>query len=296
MTPADYLENLDQTNHCLELCQELVWRLGFLRTMTEKPDPEPSPEQILDWFSNLSTKPHVLTSPDLNPHFSQLFPLQTKQFGPAFLELDQNSQNTPLCLNHDFFAASLADLGLEVVYFEPERTFYYREPFLNLHKPVTAEKLQSLFRGLVLRASKLLGSVNSKLNIWAEFVSDKQARLVLSRAKSVLAADSGYFSSTSTHTRIRGIELHERVAMRFVDELLVSEPGQILKLHDAYSTFSALVKTHSLEPIKRSDFSALFVPIMRDKFSVALRNDLDLDDKQNVKGWKGVKLRQSLPA
>ena len=53
-------------------------------------------------------------------------------------------------------------------------------------------------------------------------------------------------SATSPHTRIKGIELHERVARKFVDELLTGEPGQILRLADAYAVFRALLKQRDL--------------------------------------------------
>jgi hypothetical protein len=80
------------------------------------------------------------------------------------------------------------------------------------------------------------------LNLFNEFRSDKVAKQVTNRAKSVLAADSSFFSATSNNQRIRGIELHERIARRFVDALLTCEPGNVLLLADAYAVFCKLVK------------------------------------------------------
>ena len=152
-----------------------------------------------------------------------------------------------------------------------------------------------LYRGLLLRSAKLLKTTNAKLNIWAEFRSDKNARLVIQRAKSILAADSSFFSANSPHSRIRGIELHERVARRFVDELLTGEPGQILMLHDAYQAFCSILKQRDLAPLKRSDFKAIVVPLIKNEFDVALRNDLVVDGRQGVRGWKHVRLNQTGP-
>jgi hypothetical protein len=96
-------------------------------------------------------------------------------------------------------------------------------------------------------------------------------------------------------TIIRGIELHERLARKFVDELLTCESGQILMLHDAYTAFCNLLKQRELAPLKRSNFKAIVVPLIRDEFNVALRNDLVVDGRQGVRGWKNVRLSQTQP-
>jgi len=168
--------------------------------------------------------------------------------------------------------------------------FYYREPVLQLYKPMTAEKLQNQFRAMLMRCAKELPGENSKLNLCCEFRSDKVARSVVNRAKSVLAASADFFSATSPHTRIIDIELHERIARKFVDGLLACEPGETLLLKDAYDVFCGIVKQQSLEPVKRSEFSAMVVPLIREQFNVALRNDLQIDERQGVRGWKDMKL------
>ena len=291
--------------------QELVWRLSFLRTRQAETDPEPANDQILAWYKRLPARPKPLSYTGqvdgvktLNQHFSQLFPDQTSQHGQAFLEVGQRDdtgqlQTTPLCLNHDAFAAFLSDpgLGLDVVYYEADMQFYYLEPFLNIYKPVSGEKLQALYRGLLLRSAGLLKTAGAKLNIWAEFRSDKNARLVVQRAKSILAADSSFFSATSPHTRIKGIELHERVARRFVDELLTNEPGQILRLADAYAVFRGLLKQRDLTDMKRSEFKAVVVPLIREQFDLGLRNDLVCQQSQVQQcGWKGLRLDKAFAA
>jgi len=64
-------------------------------------------------------------------------------------------QTTPACINHDAFAASLSDpgLGLDVVYFEPDMQFYYNFSFHPVFRPVSPEKLQGLYRGLLLKSA-----------------------------------------------------------------------------------------------------------------------------------------------
>jgi hypothetical protein len=148
-----------------------------------------------------------------------------------------------------------------------------------------------LYRGLLIQAAKSFSHDVNILNLFVEFRSDKTARAVVQRAKSILAADSTFFSATSLHSRIRGIELHERVARKFVDELLTSEPGQILRLADAHAVFRDLLRAKELPDIKRSDFKAVVGPLITSQFNVCLRNDLD---GAGIRGWKGVRL-QSLP-
>jgi len=71
-----------------------------------------------------------------------------------------------------------------------------------------------------------------------------------------------------------------------VSELLTSEPGQILRVNDAFAVFRRLLKERELPDIKRSDFKAVLVPLMKDEFNVCLRNDLG----GSGRGWKGVKM------
>jgi hypothetical protein len=236
--------------------------------------------------------------------FAHKFPEAASRFGCPFLEMRQTTYDgfnkvTPISINTDFFAAMLggdAALGHSVVYFEPEMQFYYREPVQNLYKPTTPEKLQNYYRAMLLRCAQEMGGEVDMLNLFTEFRSDKNARAVTNRAKSILATSPDFFSATSPHQRIKGVELHERLARKFVDELLSVESGQVLMLADAYTAFCSLLKQRELEPVKRSDFKAMVGPLIRDQFKVALRNDLVVDERQGVRGWKNLRLTQTVPS
>jgi len=238
---------------------------------------------------------HIITP---NAYFNQLFPVQTQQFGPAFLQvletnLTSKCKINPVSINIDFFASILSDprIGLSVVYYEPEMQFYFNSPFQPIYKLVSPEKLQNLYRGILIQATKCLDNSVNILNLFMEFRSDKVAKQVVNRAKSVLAADSSYFSAQSKYQRVRGIELCERVARKFVEEVLSAEPGQILRLGDAYEVFRRLLKDRELPDMNRPDFRAVVAPLITEQFNVCLRNDLG---GAGGRGWKGVKL-QSLP-
>ncbi len=231
--------------------------------------------------------------------FALKFPDAANKFGCPFLEMRQTSCDgflriVPVSINIDFFACSLGgDSGLNhsVIYFEQEMQFYYFEPLQNLYRPTTPEKLQNYYRAMVLRCAQELNGETDKLNLFHEFRSDKISKAVVNRAKSILAASPDFFSATSPHTRIRGQELHERLARKFVEELLCAEPGQVLYLADAYAQFTKLVKERNLDVIKRSDFKGMVVPLIHEKFGVRLRNDLVVDERGGVRGWKNVRLQ-----
>jgi hypothetical protein len=233
-----------------------------------------------------------------NEWFGQRYSKQVERFGSPFLELVEpldvySVQVLPITINIDFFAAVLggrADLGHSVVYFEPDMLFYYLDTD-DVYKATTADKLANQYRALLMKCAQDQPANVHRLNLVNEWRSDHVAKQVVNRAKSVLAADSSFFSPTSKHQRIRGVELHERLARRFVDELLTSEPGHILILQDAYTTFCSLLKKQELNPLKRSDFKAIVTPMIRDEFNVGLRNDLVVGNRAGIRGWKNVRLQ-----
>lgn len=238
-----------------------------------------------------------------NEWFAWRYPEEVEIYGSPFMELTQHlpqsiDQIIPVTINIDFFAGILGgrkDLGHHVIYYEPEMQFYFLDVADKFYKPTTPEKLQNQYRALMVKCAESMPANVHVLNLFHEFRSDKTAKAITQRAKSVLAAGGSFFSPDSPHQRMKGPELIERVARVFVDQLLTSEPGQILKLHDAYTSFLALLKEKSLPNIKRSDFKAVVGPLIRDQFDVALRNDLDSGDNKGVRGWKNVRLVQAVP-
>src|SRR5271170_787277 len=176
-------------------------------------------------FSQFDQQPQPAKTP--NEWFVQRYPWAYENHGSPFLELVQpidqfTVQVLPVSLNFDFFASVLGgrkDLGHHVIYFEGEMQWYFKDSD-GIYKTTTAEKLANLYRALVMKcAEEMPGNVH-KLNLFHEFRSDKTAKAVVQRAKSILVADSSFFSATSTNQRIRGLEIMERVARKFVDELL----------------------------------------------------------------------------
>lgn len=69
----------------------------------------------------------------------------------------------------------------------------------------------------------------------------------------------------------------------------------MLLLTDAFSKFCNLLKEHSLEPVKRAEFKQMVVPMIKQQFDACLRNDLRIDERQGVRGWKNLRLNQTGP-
>jgi hypothetical protein len=258
---------------------DMVPELGYLRLHT----PEP--------FILKNLRP---ITP--NAWLVQRYPEQFHQFGSPFLEVSDANQTICASINTDFFAACLGgrrDLGHHVVYFEPECAFYFKDSD-NIFRSTTPEKLANQYRALIMKCAEEMPAQVHKLNLFHEFRSDKTSKAVVNRAKSILAASSDFFGVNSPHQRVRGPELHERIARKFVEELLTAAPGNVLLLADAYAVFLKLVKEQNLEPIKRPDFKAMVSPFMQEKFAICLRNDLKIDERSGVRGWKNVGFGQTV--
>ena len=229
-------------------------------------------------------------------YFAELFPDAVKQHGCPFVEIrdqlpDGQYTITPLSINVDFFAAALGGdsrLGHSIIYYEPEMQWYYREPHLQLYKTTAAEKLQNLYRALLMRAAQELPAENNLVNLCIEFRSDKTAKALIHRAKSILAADSSFFSATSPHQRIRGPELHERLMRNLVETMLEPREGACLTVTQAYNVFCNLSQTRKLGPLKRAEFRGVMRDLVNERYGLALRNDVPDALNHHQQAWKGL--------
>jgi hypothetical protein len=154
----------------------------------------------------------------------------------------------------------------------------------------TPEKLANLLRALLIRCAEELPDSVHKLNLFLEFRSDKTIRAVIHRAKSILAADHTSFSVESKNQRQKGVEVHERVARVFVEQVLERQPGEVLTLTNAYLYFCEYLRGRGMVPVKRSIFKGMFTPLIRDAFNLGLRNDvIDQATNHQTAGWKGLR-------
>jgi hypothetical protein len=230
-----------------------------------------------------------------NEWFCQRYPIPFEKYGSPFLELVEPADNftvqiLPLSINIDFFAGVLGgrrDLGHHVIYFEPEMQWYFRDSD-GIYKPTTAEKLGNLYRALMIKcAQDMLPNVH-KLNLFHEWRSDHVVKAVVQRAKSILAANSTFFSATSQNQRIRGPELYERLIHVLVETMLEPREGACLTVTQAYNAFCQLAQQRNLGQLKRSLFKELMRDLVRDTYGLALRNDVPDAQNRQQQAWKGL--------
>ena len=124
----------------------------------------------------------------------------------------------------------------------------------------------NLYRGLLQRAAQELPKKNNVLNLCIEFRSDKNAKAVLQRAKSILAADSAFFSATSPNQRIQGQELHERLMRVLCETMLEFSADSSLTVTRAYNAFCRMAELRQLGTTKRSMFKATMTDLVLDRF------------------------------
>jgi hypothetical protein len=98
------------------------------------------------------------------------------------------------------------------------------------------------------------------------------------------------YSVESKNQRQKGVEVPERVARVFVEQVLEGQPGEVLTLTNAYLIITEFLKLKSMTPVKRSIFKGMFAPLIRDAFNLGLRNDvIDQATNHQTAGWKGLR-------
>jgi len=153
--------------------------------------------------------------------------------------------------------------------------------------------LGNLLRAFLIRCAEELPENVHKLNLFQDFRSDKTIRAVVHRAKSILAAAHTFFNPESKHARLKGVEVHERVARVFVEQVLERQPGEVLTLTSAYLYFCEYLRGRGMVPVKRSIFKGMFAPLIRDAFDLGLRNDvIDQNTNHQTAGWKGLRVQE----
>ena len=230
-----------------------------------------------------------------NAWFVQRYPDSYEKHGSPFLELVQPhrifaNQVAPISINLDFFASVLGgrrDLGHHVIYYECELAWYFKDSD-QVFKPTTPEKLMNLYRALIMKCAQDMPRSVHKLNLFHEWRSDKTAKAIVQRAKSILAADSSFFSPTSTHQRIKGTELHERLMRNLVETMLESRSEACLTVTQAYDVFCRLAEQRQLSPLKRSLFRENMRDLVRERYGLALRNDVPDTENRHQQAWRGL--------
>lgn len=233
--------------------------------------------------------------------FLAKFPEQAKVYGAPFLEnktstVDGFSTSSPLAPNISFMASILGhdeEIANSVVFYGGDSQFYYYCPETCKYHSVSDDKLGDLMRGYFQRCA--LG-VQKDVNVYhlaTTFCGDEVIDGIVERAKSVLRCSDDYFSVNSVCSRVNGIENHAKLLRAFCERCIVSSPGSVILVGQAFDRFAVLVRERELVPIKRSVFKDLVSLIIRERFGSGLRGDLVVDGRYQ-RGWRDLALNAGL--
>lgn len=228
--------------------------------------------------------------------FARRFPVEVKRWGCPFLEAVVEDVETgrklvsAVSMNCSFLAAALSDsqLGHSVVFYEPEQQWFYLNPRDQLYHTTSEAKLMILLSALIVRCAEEMPVGVDRINLFVKFRDDAQLKAVVKQARSILAADSSFFSPTSPNRRVEGPEQHGRMARQFVGLLIKPQTGQLLSIGDCYDGFSGYCKNNGVEPVARKAFKQLVVEIIKEEFAVGFRSDLKNAEGRYLRGWKGL--------
>jgi len=227
--------------------------------------------------------------------FIAKFPSLAKVWGAPFIEnrvmsVDGFTSSTPLAPNPSFMAAVLGHDEIEnsVVYYQGDCQFYYLEPSDQKYYAVQDLKLGCLMRGYFQRCALDLQRECNVYHLFTTFCQEPVIKTIVDRAKTVLLCSDNYFAVDSLCSRVKGIELHERLAKLFVEKWVL-KPGNVLLVGVAYEKYAGLVRKNDLEPVKRSVFKEMMKPIVSERWERCLRNDLVVGERYS-QGWKDLAL------
>lgn len=232
--------------------------------------------------------------------FSKRFP-EASRFGPPILEIEESSIHspttyTPYALNEDFFAAILGgqrELGHQVVYYEPEQLFYFRDSRDGLFHVTSEAKLKILLsQWLIHCATEMNGRVRADA-LFIMLRSDAVLKGIISRAKALLAADESFFNASSPNHRAEGPEKIQQIAKLFVSEELEMDSDRAITAKECHEIFDQYLDEVGKPGTPRHLKRKILQAAIEEKYGLRMRNDLRVDDGCKS-GWKGL-TRSSRP-
>ena len=197
---------------------------------------------------------------------------------------------TAVSMNCSFFAAAMSDsqLGHSVVFYEPEQQWFYLEPRDGQYHPTSESKLMTLLSGLLVRCAEAMPVNVDRASLFVKFREDDQLKSIIKQARSILEADSTFFSTNSPFRRVEGKEQQAQAARRFIQSTVKPKPDQLLSVSQCYDGFSGFCRNNGVEPIARKLFRGMMVEIIKEEFGVGLRSDLRNAEGRYERGWKGL--------
>ncbi|TSA33865.1 MAG: hypothetical protein D4R65_07080, partial [Verrucomicrobiaceae bacterium] len=189
--------------------------LGILRPIQAHTEPV---NQIIinDWYTTVEKRPFGTVTDVNRPStwFHTRFPEIAEKFGPAMLEevkdsgpFGMSARCNPVLLNKDFLAAALGGdrgLGHMVIFYPPEKRFYFYDPRVLAFCPATDEKIQLLASNLLVKAAEACSHKVDTRPLVDEFRKPAILRQIVKLAKTILQSENTFFEGE--HGKARYID------------------------------------------------------------------------------------------
>lgn len=235
-----------------------------------------------------------------NEYFCKKYLNIAKEYGMPFLEkywiYDSDVHYEPVHLNCDFFAAVLRGeerLGLRMVYYRPDNTFYYYEYKIGIYEATTPDRIKLLLRHyLNVSLQELNLFFMSVEPLSTTFQQDKVLDEVVERAKVILEVDKSFFAAGSGNIRPKDDQVVKEVATpeTFVSESLQAAPESSVTMTDLYEAHLEYCSIHAKETIPRNAFKSEVTKAMDKVYKLRPRHDIKDSEGRCHRGWKGIKL------
>ena len=280
-------------------------QLEYIRKLDLKCFPEANPNSLLfigadpsidKWFTPPDYPDVKLPSLGIGPneYFALTCPELVANFGyPFHISIYQRLVG----INTDFFAAYLGGQKRfyhRVVFYVPEARFYFLDPQARQYIPTTEQKMR-IWLSLVLQERAWGVCLDHATTILTQYRSNDVMDEILRKAKSLLAAERGYFKDNETHPRFVVEESGKKdlqVTVRlFLEAQVCLDEKSILRVTDFMDGLKNYLRTISASLPKHQELKTIVQANMREIHHKGLRNDLILADGGFARGWKGLRLR-----
>ncbi len=205
---------------------------------------------------------------------------------------------TPAFPNHDFFAGMLAGckrLGYQVIYYPPEKTFYFYDYEVEAFCPTTEGKLRLLISNYLIRCVEDCRSNVHITDLVVTFRENVSLQKSIEKAKALLQASRVFFEGKEGQRRFvdgKYIEPYEEPSHRsFVKNAIVRKAKAKLTVGYAFAQYHRFCTQQKMTALTKREFKVLVAEVIHEMFHLKLRHDIVGEMGTETHGWAGVHCR-----